>query len=369
MAKEVNDSIHKIEDNIKLDNNLINNTEFIASKIKNGYLDARIMEKANNPELNKLANMINDMLNTLEINIKNSMKVLASYAKYDYMPVVDINDVDGDIKQLGVDVNTVGAAITQLLNESKNIGQDLQNKSQILSSNVNKLSNNSNSQAASLEEVAAAISQIASNLTATNKKSIQMRTFSNQTQQAVNNGEILATKTTQSMDDINEQVTSINEAISIIDQIAFQTNILSLNAAVEAATAGEAGKGFAVVAQEVRNLASRSAEAATEIKHLVESANIKANEGKTISAQMIEGFHKISKLISDSSHLVEDVSNGTKEQTDAVNQISDTINSLDKATQQNASIAQDTNNIAIQTDNLAKRVVDNTNKNKFKQIN
>ena len=78
------------------------------------------------------------------------------------------------------------------------------------------------------------------------------------------------------MDEINEKVQTINESIAIIDQIAFQTNILSLNAAVEAATAGEAGKGFAVVAQEVRNLASRSAEAAKEITELVVSASIKA---------------------------------------------------------------------------------------------
>ena len=82
------------------------------------------------------------------------------------------------------------------------------------------------------------------------------------------------------MDEINKEVSSINEAIEVIDQIAFQTNILSLNAAVEAATAGEAGKGFAVVAAEVRNLANRSAEAAREIKHIVELASKKAKEGK-----------------------------------------------------------------------------------------
>jgi methyl-accepting chemotaxis protein len=98
----------------------------------------------------------------------------------------------------------------------------------------------------------------------------------------------LANKTTQAMEEINVQVNSINDAISIIDQIAFQTNILSLNAAVEAATAGEAGKGFAVVAAEVRNLANRSAEAAKEIKTIVENATIKANNGKNIANTMID---------------------------------------------------------------------------------
>ncbi|MFV7791462.1 methyl-accepting chemotaxis protein, partial [Aliarcobacter lanthieri] len=97
---------------------------------------------------------------------------------------------------------------------------------------------------------------------------------------------------------------AISEAIGVNDNIAFQTNILSINAAVEAATAGEAGKGFAVVAQEVRNLASRSAEAAKEIKDIVELATRKANDGKNIANSMIEGYKDLNYSISQTMNLI-----------------------------------------------------------------
>jgi len=167
------------------------------------------------------------------------------------------------------------------------------------------------------------------------------------------------------MENINEQVSSINEAITVIDQIAFQTNILSLNAAVEAATAGEAGKGFAVVAQEVRNLASRSAQAAKEIKELVENATLKTNEGKNIANEMIEGYKHLKEDINKTSLLISDVSSAAKEQESGIIQINDAINNLDQQTQQNALIATQTQEVALNTSEIAKKVVENANEKEF----
>jgi methyl-accepting chemotaxis protein len=192
-----------------------------------------------------------------------------------------------------------------------------------------------------------------------------MASHGNKVKQFVALGEQLANKTSHSMDEINEQVTAINEAISIIDQIAFQTNILSLNAAVEAATAGEAGKGFAVVAQEVRNLASRSAEAANEIKTLVENATQKANDGKNISNDMQDGYNNLNQSISKTLELISDVENASKEQLQGIEQINNAVNELDQQIQRNASIANATEDIAIMTQNIAQDIVEDINKKKF----
>ncbi|MDN5128815.1 methyl-accepting chemotaxis protein, partial [Aliarcobacter butzleri] len=172
-------------------------------------------------------------------------------------------------------------------------------------------------------------------------------------------------KTTSSMSNINNQVDLINEAISVIDQIAFQTNILSLNAAVEAATAGEAGRGFAVVAGEVRNLANRSAQAAKEIKDIVEKAKEITSEGKDIADEMINGYVKLNQDITSTISLIDDVQNSSKEQLQGIEQINNSISSLDKQTQQNATVANKTQEIAINTDKIAKLIVEDANNKEF----
>ncbi len=182
---------------------------------------------------------------------------------------------------------------------------------------------------------------------------------------SVTKGETLANQTTESMNEIDKEVNSINEAITVIDQIAFQTNILSLNAAVEAATAGEAGKGFAVVAQEVRNLANRSAEAAKEIKNLVEEANIKTNDGKLISSDMIEGYKELNKNISETINIIEDVSAASKEQMLGIEQINQTVNMLDRVTQENAFESNQIKDISQSVSTLAYELLTDAKSKKF----
>jgi methyl-accepting chemotaxis protein len=365
MAEVINQNIEDIKIHLEEDHNLISNVKEVVSEISNGHLTKRIEVTGSTPSLNELKELINNMLKNLESFIGKDINeisyVLENYAKKDFTKTLK-KDSNGKIGNEILNVNNI---ITEILNSNQEDGLTLQNSSAQLSNFVNILSTNATNQAASLEEVAASITQITENINQTSQKAQSMFQLSSNTKESSKHGKDLANKTVISMDQINEKVQTINESIAVIDQIAFQTNILSLNAAVEAATAGEAGRGFAVVAAEVRNLASRSAEAAKEIKALVESASQQTKEGKEISASMIIGFEHLEEKINETNHIIDDVANAAKEQTNVMIHISDTINNLDKFTQQNAQVAEETNVISRDTNEVAKKVVENVNRSNF----
>ncbi len=368
MAKFVNDNIKQIEKTLHQDMELIQDAEIVMNRVNNGWYSQFIEKSTSNASLEEFKNNVNEMIKNTRNRFAEVDKVLEEYSKHNYLPKVHIKDSDekgGVFEKLVVGINTLQISITQMLVENKSNGLTLEKSSNILLSNVDRLNVSSNEAAASLEETAAAIEEITSNIRNNTQNISKMASLSNGVTKSASQGGELAYKTTQAMDEINNQVNLINEAISIIDQIAFQTNILSLNAAVEAATAGEAGRGFAVVAQEVRNLASRSAEAAREIKIIVENAKSKADEGKDIANSMIAGYKNLNENIQQTINLISDIQNASTEQLLGIEQINDAVNSLDQQTQQNAAVASQTHDVSIVTDKIAKLVVSNANQKEF----
>jgi methyl-accepting chemotaxis protein len=367
IATDFNKYIKSIEEMQKQDNLLIQDAKNVINRVKNGWYSQHIESSTTNPILNDFKNDVNSMIAATKDNFENVNVSLTKCSNFDYRGELVLANIEkgGVFETLINNINGLKKMVTSMLVINMENGISLQQNADSLLSNVNNLSVSSNESAAALEETAAALEEVTSNISSTTENIVKMSALANDVTNSANNGQQLATQTTSAMDEINLKVTEINEAITVIDQIAFQTNILSLNAAVEAATAGEAGKGFAVVAQEVRNLASRSAEAASEIKALVESATQGANSGKQIADKMIEGYSHLNENISTTIGLIADVESASKEQLAGLQQINDAVTSLDSKTQSNANIAAATDDIARETDILAKDILKEVDKKEF----
>jgi methyl-accepting chemotaxis protein len=372
MAAFVNTNIKQIEKTLIQDIALIEEAKVVMSRVNNGWYSQIIEKSTSNDSLEEFKNNVNNMIKSTRDRFSEVDLILEHYSNHNYLPKLNMkadDEKDGVFERLVVGINTLQNSITQMLIENKSNGLTLEKSSNILLENVDILNISSNEAAASLEETAAAIEEITSNIRNNTENISKMATYSNSVTKSASEGGKLATKTTQAMDEINSQVNLINDAISVIDQIAFQTNILSLNAAVEAATAGEAGRGFAVVAQEVRNLASRSAEAAREIKTIVENAKNKADEGKDIANNMIDGYKELNENIQQTINLISDIQNASKEQLLGIEQINDAVTQLDQQTQKNAAVASQTHDVSVITDKIAKLVVSNANAKEFEGKN
>lgn len=366
MAKAINENIEKVRINIDEERRVIDTTIKVLRDFEHGDLSQRINIESSNAALNELTSLLDQMAGNLELNIDNVLTVLSEYSSYNYMNKIDNSNLKAHLNKLATGVNELGDAICVMLCDSKEVGVQLNQSSQTLLQNVNIVNQSSTNAAASLEETAAALEEITGNISNNAESIALMSDYASKLNSSTKEGQELANQTMTSMDQINEQVSLINEAISIIDQIAFQTNILSLNAAVEAATAGESGKGFAVVAAEVRNLASRSAEAAKEIKEIVETANERAVEGKEISNKMITGYDSLNDNIHKTIELIRTVEGSAKEQREGIEQINDAINMQDQQTQEIAKAAHETYEIANNTSCLSSKIVDNANDKQFK---
>ena len=204
------------------------------------------------------------------------------------------------------------------------------------------LSQRTEQQASSLEQTASASEELSGTVQHNAQNATQANQLAGVASQVATHGGQVMGQVVQTMEDINTSSRKIADIISVIDGIAFQTNILALNAAVEAARAGEQGRGFAVVAGEVRSLAGRSAEAAKEIKSLIEDSVQKVGIGTEQVAQAGQTMNEIVGGIKRVADIVAEIAAASQEQAAGIAQINNSVTQLDNVTQQNAALVEET---------------------------
>lgn len=218
-------------------------------------------------------------------------------------------------------------------NTALDIGQNLIEAS-------TKVSDASSTQAAAIEETSASLEEITSMVSINAQSSLKAKELASEARQTAIKGSVEMEKLMSSMNEISESSKKIEEIMGLIDDIAFQTNLLSLNASVEAARAGEHGKGFAVVADAVRNLAQKSAQSAKEIKLLISESLVQIDDGKKGADQAGHSMSLIQKSIENVSVLNGEIANASQEQTAGIQQISRAVSELEQATIGNSGVAR-----------------------------
>lgn len=250
-----------------------------------------------------------------------------------------MNRVD-DIGMIARAIDQSGLNLQSLIADVNTQIGNMQTASAEIAAGNNDLSNRTEKAAANLQATAASIDQMASAASHFEKASNEAASFARSACTAAAQGGQAVAAVMSTMDNISHSSHKIADITGVIDSIAFQTNILALNAAVEAARAGEQGSGFAVVAGEVRALAKRSADAARQIKSLIEESSGTVAGGAALVTQASQAMTHIAQQVGEVSNLIEDIHDATTEQSTGIQQVNHTMGHLDQLTQQNAALVE-----------------------------
>lgn len=361
MSKIINSHIKKTQEDMEQDSHMITNLISCVEDVNNGLLDGKIKEEPNQKELKKVKEIFNSMLENLEDkigkDINQILKTLDDYSIYNYES--SITNAKGKVE---VTVNSLGTTIQKMLNENLNNGQALKEKASTLFDSVDTLEENTTKQKELVIESTFELKALTDNLHKQVVNSSLIASHSDEVNSSAEKGTTFANSTARAMDNMKRMVDEINKSIEIIDNIVVQTNILSLNASVEAVSAGDAGKGFSVVASEVRNLASQSSNASNEIKKIVNKAKDRADEGKKIVQEMIDGYKILRDNIDSTMTIISENTTIANKQDKNICNINDIVSELFKQSSKTTSIVSKTHSIADETNGIAKKIVEDVKK-------
>ena len=327
----------------------------IVAAAGNGDLSQRIVTEGKTGFYRDLGEGINQLIGVVESALSDIANAMNTLASGDLTCPIE-RDYRGTYGEVKEGVNATIAKLQEIVGNLRDSSDVISTASQEISAGNTNLSSRTEQNASSLQETAASMEELTSTVRNNASNAQQANQIAGNARALAEKGGDVVGHAVQAMGEINNSSTRIAEIIGVIDEIAFQTNLLALNASVEAARAGEQGRGFAVVATEVRNLASRAAQAAKEIKELIQDSVSKVHSGSDLVNQSGETLAEIVDGVKKVADIISEITAASTEQSAGIDQVNQAVTTMDEGTQQNAALAEQTSAAAVSLNEKAREM-------------
>ena len=319
---------------------VVSDINIVMSEMSEGNFDARVEADAAGSLLTMKEN-INDSMDRLSMAMLGITTILTAQANGDLTKECTA-DFKGQLKALQSAINNSAAKLKVIVSQAVYAANTVNTAASQVSQGSTDLSSRVQEQASALAQTSITMNEMTLTVRANTSSARKVADLTNNVKHDSSNGADVMHQTIKAMQSIRESSHRISDIVILIDGIAFQTNLLALNAAVEAARAGENGRGFAVVASEVRALAGKSAEAAKDIKLLIEDSVQRIEVGTQLADKSGEMLTGITDSIEKVAVMVEEIAKASHEQNEGINQVHKSMANIDRVTQENAALVEET---------------------------
>jgi len=310
-------------------------------KMSDGDFSGRVEANAHGG-FKVLVENINASMNGIASVVANIGKVVSAQAKGDLTVELPSANYKGELKTLKESINYSSLKVKDSVNVAKQASSIVSEAASEVSQGAHDLSARVQEQAAAIEETTATMDKMNEQVQNNSETATKANELADDMKSKAIQGVDVMENTISAMNNIQESSQKIGEIVTLIDGIAFQTNLLALNAAVEAARAGEHGRGFAVVAGEVRSLAQKAAEAAKDIKSLVDETKVRVDNGTELAQNSGDMLTKMNEVSQQVSEMISLIASSSTQQAEGLNQVHHSVTQIDQITQQNAALVEET---------------------------